>query len=437
MNLRRTARYAVLFFRSATKKTEFHTDIYKKKKSHFIGLTLYIKYVRMHLIMPYYSVYGIYSKGWKAMKRKNDINIPLIAAAVVFVGLIAVVAVLGIKAGNSGRVRGKTEDTTTAATESTTEKESSSLSVDESSLTDESITEETGSSAVYTGTYSTKKSSGTSAAPKTSIVEKTVTKLQTTAAAVVSTTIMNGAEVPVYEQEDLKKGSANKDTTAGTNTKLTADMTFAGLYTKGYDVYGPKSFIYNDDTSPNCTQRKFGYNKFYDFGANLIDFSIDTVRIKFTYAGKPYMIQMWKGQYISGDIGTVGGEVGIYTRDPKKAYTASHYDCAAESDWLNCEMTIFWDDDGDGVYTPQFTRKYATHWWETGYVDGQLKNKRDSSPLRLMQRITFKDEAQAAAFESGLVSKGFKSVSEFSPDVPDTVKRQGRDVIYIWQYIKE
>ncbi len=362
------------------------------------------------------------------MKSKNDINIPLIAAAVVFVGLIAVVAVLGIKAGSNARIREKTEDTTTTA-ESTVETESSSL-FEESTSSDESQSEEAESGTVYTGTLAT-------AVPKTSIVEKTVTKLQTTAAAVVSTTVMNGAEVPVYEEEDLKKSSANKDTTAGTNVKLSADMTFAGLYTKGYDVYGPKSFIYNDDTSPNCTQRKFGYNKFYDFGANLIDFSIDTVRVKFTYAGKPYMIQMWKGQYISGDIGTVGGEVGIYTRDPQKAYTASHYDCAAESDWLDCEMTIFWDDDGDGVYTPQFTRKYSTHWWETGYVDGQLKNKRDSSPLRLMQRITFKDEAQAAAFESGLVSKGFKSVSEFSPNVPDSVKRQGRDVIYIWQYIKE
>lgn len=364
------------------------------------------------------------------MKNKNDINIPLIAAAVVFVGLIAVVAILGIKAGNSGRVRGKAEDSTTAAVTETTTEEETVLTTESTTQEEESLTEE--SEFSYTS-----NAVRTTAAPKKSTVEKVVTTLQTTAVTVVNTTVMGGAEVPVYEEEDLKKAAATKDTTAGTNVKLTADMTFAGLYTKGYDVYGPKSFIYNDDTSPNCTQRKFGYNKFYDFGANLIDFSIDTVRVKFTYGGKPFMIQMWKGQYISGDIGTVGGEVGIYTRDPNKTYSASHYDCAAESDWLNCEMTIFWDDDGDGVYTPQFTRKYSTHWWETGYVDGQLKNKRDSSPLRLMQRITFKDETQAAAFESAMVGKGFKSVSEFSPDNPDTVKRQGKDVIYIWQYIKE
>ena len=366
------------------------------------------------------------------MNKKSGVNIPLIVTSVVLVCLVAVVAVLGVKAGKENNVKA-----TQNAFDSSAEK--IEYSSDGSTTAEEVLTEEIGEILTDDETQDLLTSAKT-----TDKIADTITTVQqkaaTTAAAVttvIQTTKVDGAEVVVYDEEDLSKSAATTDKAAGSSTTLPNDMTFSGLYKLGYDVYGPKSFIYNNDTSDDCTQRKFGYNPLYDAGAKLIDFSIDTVRVKFTYDGKPYMIQMWKGQYISGDIGTVGGEVGIYTRDPSKTYALNHYDCADKSDWLNCEMTIFWDENGDGTYAPQFTRKYSTHWWETGYVDGQLKNKKDSSPLRLMQRITFKDSTQASAFASALAGKGFKSVETFSPDNPDTYKRVGNDVIYIWQYIKE
>lgn len=375
------------------------------------------------------------------MRKKSGVNIPLIVTSFVLVCLVAVVAVLGVKAKKQNNVAAK-ESISDSRTEKTDYSESSSTTAVAISSDTESQSE-SDTSALLTSSAS----SNTGANVLTTIqqrVESTVTTAATTAAkattaatTVIQTTVMGGAEVPVYNEEDLNHGAATTDKTAGSSASLPADMTFSGLYKSGYDVYGPKSFIFNDDTASDCTQRKFGYNPLYDAGAKLIDFSIDTVRVKFTYGGKPYMIQMWKGQYISGDIGTVGGEVGIYTRNPSKTYALNHYDCAAESDWLNCEMTIFWDENGDGNYKPQFTRKYSTHWWETGYVDGQLKNKKDSSPLRLMQRITFKDETQATAFASALAGKAFKAVETFSPNNPDTFKKVGKDVIYIWQYIKE
>ena len=77
----------------------------------------------------------------------------------------------------------------------------------------------------------------------------------------------------------------------------------------GYDVIGLKPYIYNNDKE-DCFQAEFGYNPLYDFGANLIDFSIETTKLDFKYEGKEYRIQLWKGQYISGEIGTVGGEIG-------------------------------------------------------------------------------------------------------------------------------
>ena len=146
------------------------------------------------------------------------------------------------------------------------------------------------------------------------------------------------------------------------------------------------------------------------------------MKLPFTYKGKAYRIQLWKGQYISGKLGTVGGEVGLYTRPVAGSY--DHYNCAAEEDWLNMEMTVFWNEFNDGVYLPQLTRNYSVHWWQTGYVDGQLKNK---------SRITFKDAEQAAAFGGALAKNGFTSVSSFNPEVPDTYKVYGKDVILIWQ----
>lgn len=237
--------------------------------------------------------------------------------------------------------------------------------------------------------------------------------------------------------EDTEQGKASvAAVTAEEAGPLPNDMTFKGLYRDKYDVIGLKRYIYNNDTDPNCRQRKFGYNPLYDAGANLIDFSIETCRLKFNYDSKDYLIQIWKGQYISGEIGTVGGEVGIYTRPQGKVSALDHYNCAAEDDWLMMEMTVLWDENGDGVYTAQLTRTYEKHWWETGYVDGQLANKRDSSPLRILSHITFKDATQAQAFEQALTKQGFKSVATFNPTVKDTCKRYGKDVIFVWQDVR-
>ncbi len=217
---------------------------------------------------------------------------------------------------------------------------------------------------------------------------------------------------------------------------LPSDMSIAGLWYQGYDVIGKKPYIFNDDKDPNCMQANFGYNWLYDVGANLIDFHIDTCKLPFEYNGKQYRVQLWKGQYISGEIGTVGGEIGLYTREKGKYYTPDHYDCAPKNEWVYMEMTCYWDEDGSGNYKSQFTRNYDLFWWATGFVDGQLADLRDTNPLRILGRITFKDVEQAKAFEGALANKGFTSVATFRPDAPDTYKRYGKDVIFLWQYIR-
>lgn len=340
------------------------------------------------------------------MNKEKKTNIIIISIAVIAIAIIAVVTAFVVKQRND-RSPVIEADATGYSYE-----EHSSVFEEIVSTTTELITEALSESV---GESTTKKK-----APA-----------QTKPASVEVSEMQELATVPTLEEEDLEKGKTKSVAVA--NTNLPDDMSLAGLSRKGYNVVGLKEYIYNNDMDPNCTQRKLGYSKFYDWGAKLIDFSIDTKRMKFNYDGKDYMIQIWKGQYISGEIGTVGGEVGIYTRLEGKSAANSRYDCAGTDDELYMELTIFWDEAGDGNYIPQLTRNYDRHWWETGYVDGQLKNIKDSTPLRLLSHITFKDEEQAMGFENALLENGFAKAETFDPSVPNSFRRDGKDVIYIWQ----
>ncbi len=387
---------------------------------------------------------------------KKGLNAVTLAGAAVLACIVALVTVLGVRASRNGLAaaeKGSPLETGEAQVTvlTTGQEESSPISDEEDgTLTDEPVTEEEPTTRVDTLQETTAKPAPVTTTVKEKIEEETKGKESTAkkiAETVAKTTelaigntevevvVEKDVTIPVLNDSDTKKGKAPAASSTP-DESLPNDMYFTGLYRMGYDVIGPKEFIYNDDTSPDCTQRKFGYNVLYDAGAKLIDFSIETSRIKFNYDNKEYMFQLWKGQYISGDIGTVGGEVGVYTRPVGTRSAVGHYNCADESDWLYMELTVLWDENSDGNYTAQLTRKYAKHWWETGYVDGQLKNRKDSSPLRLLQRITFKDEEQATLFEQALVKAGFRSVSEFNPTVKDTCKRYGKDVIYVWQAVR-
>ena len=100
------------------------------------------------------------------------------------------------------------------------------------------------------------------------------------------------------------------------------------------------------------------------------------------------------------------------------------------------EMTVFWDEFDNGEYLPQLTRNYNDSWWATGFVDGQLKNRRDSNSMRVLGRITFETVEQAEAFDAAMSKKGFAKVENFSPYEIDTYKRYEKDVIFLWQNIR-
>ncbi len=340
----------------------------------------------------------------------KKLNFATIAVSVVAVCLVAVAAVLFVKAGNS-------PDILPEATEG--------------NPVYNPHTEESTTSPFYEIIETTTQVITETFVPSTEATTKpAATKPQTT---VSVSQMQEEVTLPELDPDEMSHGVASKPVQS--TGDLPQDMSFAGLSKMGYDVIGLKPYIYNNDKE-DCFQAEFGYNPLYDFGANLIDFSIETTKLDFDYEGKEYRIQLWKGQYISGEIGTVGGEIGVYTRKPGTGIALDHYNCAAEDDWVKMEMTIFWDEFDNGEYLPQFTRNYNDFWWCTGFVDGQLKNRRDSNTMRLLGRITWETEEQAQLFAEAMSNKGFTEVEEFSPYDIDTFKIHGKDVIFLWQNIR-
>ncbi|MDO4380959.1 MAG: DUF4474 domain-containing protein [Clostridia bacterium] len=176
-----------------------------------------------------------------------------------------------------------------------------------------------------------------------------------------------------------------------------------------YDADGD---VYFTDKDP--WQRNFGFNELYDVGASFIVFYYDTVRCKFNYANKDWMIQFWKGQY--GFV-FVGAEIGVYTKPTTRK--VEHYDCASDEDSLQMSMTCYRK--GKEI----FSRKYATYWWCTGFVPGKLDKFSDRSELTVKCRITMKDAKMLLAFCVALEQNGFKINKNYTVS--------GLDVFITWQ----
>lgn len=203
------------------------------------------------------------------------------------------------------------------------------------------------------------------------------------------------------------------------------DFEKTNLLSYKYDPDG--GYFYTDDK--NCWQKNYGFNEGYDSLAPLGMMNYDTVRVKFVYDNKEWLVQMWKGQY---GTAFVGGEVGVYTRPVGTKGT--HYDCASEEDWLNMEMAFIWDRYHDGNYLPIFTRDYTKYWWCTGFVPG-LETGAPRDQFRLVTHITFESEEMATAFSKEFEKQGFRRVEKLNNNEIDTFVQVGADVAFVWQDI--
>lgn len=201
----------------------------------------------------------------------------------------------------------------------------------------------------------------------------------------------------------------------------------ASIASYKYDPNG--NYYYTDDK--NAWQSNFGFNEGYDSMAPVTMMFYDTVRTKFVYDNKEWLIQLWKGQY---GYAFVGGEVGVYTR--KTGSIGSHFNCAKKEDWLKMEMCFMWDEYQNGEYRPVFNRPYTDYWWCTGFVVG-FDGGTNRHQFRLVTHITFKDIEMANAFCEAFEKNGFKRVSSLSRNDLDSFVQVGADVGIVWQNINQ
>lgn len=192
-------------------------------------------------------------------------------------------------------------------------------------------------------------------------------------------------------------------------------------------------YYYTNDKE--AWQYNFGYGPIYDIAAPYILLEYDYVRVFFTYEEKDWMIQLWKGQY---GLIFYGAEIGIYNKEHSEEADNifTFYSCPPEEDWIQMEMTLY-HQQLDGSYKREFTRPYGDYWWCTGFKDGHLRIEEPADELRMVGRLTLKDEEMAKLFAEGLVACGFDTVDSQDAVDDDSFYIEGKDVYLQWQNINE
>ena len=181
----------------------------------------------------------------------------------------------------------------------------------------------------------------------------------------------------------------------------------------------------------NAWQSVFGFNEVYDFLSPVAGVVCDTMRVRFNYSGKEYMVQLWKGIYGYGMF--TGGEIGMYSKPEGRLI--GQYDVVPESEWIGMEMAIFHNDQW------LFTRPLEKQWWCTGYKWYSLPNatSKPRSHVTMESRLSFNNEEMARLFCESLNGAGFSRLegNELFFDRPETYTLNGSKVHLLWRHVTQ
>ena len=192
-------------------------------------------------------------------------------------------------------------------------------------------------------------------------------------------------------------------------------------------------FYYANDKK--SWQQVLGFARIYDIIAPYLFLEYDYARVFFTYDKKDFMVQLWKGQY--GFI-FYGGEIGIYHKraNGKTPGMLTLFQQAKEEYRPYMEMSVY-HQKLNGEYEREFTRDYDKYWWCTGFKPGHLRDLEPADELRLVARLTMRDEEMARLFADGLKDCGFGEKMSKDALGLDEYAREGKDVYLTWQNISE
>ncbi|MDR2525129.1 MAG: DUF4474 domain-containing protein [Oscillospiraceae bacterium] len=244
------------------------------------------------------------------------------------------------------------------------------------------------------------------------------------ASAAAVSVVPAGAVEPPKEPSPAYALPAENESYAALNRMW--DLFWSGFVFLSY-MYSPREGYFYTETEP--FQRYFGFNKLYDDFAFVANCYIDTIRCKFTYGGKDWLVQLWKGAY--GIVLFTGGEMGIYSKPTGRAL--EHYDSVKRNDWIGMEMAIYRKD------KLLFARSMESAWWLTGFGWGTCPNflSRPRKDCVMEAKLNFQNEEMARLYAAELAEKGFVRSDSISLATPDSYKRSGTQVHVMWKYITE
>lgn len=143
-------------------------------------------------------------------------------------------------------------------------------------------------------------------------------------------------------------------------------------------------------------QREMGYGKIFDENAIRMNMVIDCEPIYFTYGGKSYLLELWKGQYGM----TTGAEIGFYVSDevdeehPEKLF----YKSVSDEEMLGMRFVL-------RKKGRILMIRDEQHWWLTGFVLGEFSNPEE---LGMEASIAFPNQRMRNAVYDALLSAGYE-----------------------------
>ncbi len=176
---------------------------------------------------------------------------------------------------------------------------------------------------------------------------------------------------------------------------INSDLKYAGF------AYSEKGdYFYS---LKNCWQYNVGYCKFFDDNCIFLNMAIHCEPITFSYGGKRWLIEFWKGQYGI----TTGAEIGVYNTIKKdiktKIFSGTYYEKINPNEFLPMSFIL-----KKGKKT--ILKRKSKHWWLTGFKLGEYSKK---SQLSMKIKIKFPNVMMRDAFIAGLIKVGY-SKSEYS-----------------------
>jgi len=173
------------------------------------------------------------------------------------------------------------------------------------------------------------------------------------------------------------------------------DLKYAGF------AYCPKGdYFYS---LKNCWQYDVGYCKFYDDNSIFLNMAIHCEPITFSYGGKRWLIEFWKGQYGI----TTGAEIGVYNTKKKdiktNTFSGTYYEKINPNEFLPMSFIL-----KRGKKT--ILKRKSTHWWLTGFKLGQYSKR---SQLSMKIKIKFPNNMMRDSFITSLNKAGYGK-SEYS-----------------------